>query len=233
MKKQQVLTLVFMVIFLILLLILVVQLYPLIKEVIANVDDESVIVDYIYAHGTSGVPILMGLSALTVIIPIIPGPAVGILTGLCYGVLWGPLIFLVGSAFGHLFIFVSIRQLRGMSTPQIKDSSKYKSFLSKEQLARIKKPEMVVFFCCMIPGLPGGVIPYVFAGSKVSLVKYMAAMLLGSVPFALLYVFLGDRISQGSYTVAIVMAVILVAVILIFLPFRKKIIDKIINETNV
>ena len=231
-KKRQILAFVFMAASVILLLVLVLQLLPLIEEVIADGYNEANIVAYVDAHGASGVPILMGLSALQVIIPFIPGPAVGVLSGLCYGILWGPLIYVAGFALGNLFIFVSVRQLRGMFIPQLNHDHKQRKFLTKEQLARIKRPELVAFFCVLIPGLPNVLLPYIFAASKVSLLKYMLAVIAGLTPSAFLYAFAGNRLSQGSYTAAIVIAAIVVVIILILIPFRKKIMDKILLASD-
>lgn len=230
MKRNQILTLFFIAVSLVLVAVLTVQLFPLIREVVTNADDESNIVSYVDAYGVRGVPILIGLSAIQVIIPVIPAPAVGVLAGLCYGIIWGPLIFLGGCVLGNLFVFVSVRQLGGLITPHIRHKkTKHKKLLSKERLKKIKRPEIVAFFCFLIPGL-SSMLPYLFAGTKISLVKYLLAAFVGNIPSAMFYVFLGDRMSQGNYTTAILVAAVAVVAILALLPFRKKIMNKIMQE---
>jgi len=228
-KKRDAVTIIFVLVFLGILLIKAVQLYPLIMAVITNTGDESNALAFIDTHGANGVPILLSLAVLQVIFPVIPAPAVGILTGLCYGVVWGPLIMLAGCVLGNLFVFISVRQLSGLITPHERPNPKHSGLLSREELDRLRRPEIVALFCFLIPGL-GSMTPYLFARTKISLPKYLLAAAVGNVPFILMYVFLGERVSSGNYTTAIVLAVIVILVILILLPFRKKIMGKILRE---
>ena len=99
-----------------LLLVMIIQLYPLIREVINNVSDESKTVAYVQEYGARGIPVLISLAALQYVVVIIPTPAVGVLVGLCYGGFLGPVILLIGCALGNLFVFISIRQLHGIIT---------------------------------------------------------------------------------------------------------------------
>ena len=226
-KTEKFVSLVFLAAFFCLLLVKAVQLIPLIQEMIASAGDEDRILAYMDTHGASGVPVLLSLSALQAILPVIPAPAVGILTGLCYGVVWGPMIFLAGCLAGNLFIFLSIRQLRGMVTPPVKHKVKHKSLLSIEQLDKIKRPEIVAFFCFLIPGL-GNMTPYLFAQTNIHLGRYLLAALAGNFPFIMMYVFLGYRVSSGNFAAAIVVAVIAAVLVLILFLFRKKILDRLL-----
>ena len=231
MKKQDVLTGIILVVFLCLLLAMVVQSFPLIRDVVTSGEDESGIVAYVNSIGWRGVPALVGLSALQVIIPFIPAPAVGVLTGLSYGVYWGPLIFLSGVALGNVFVMVSVRRLYGLIAPRIKHSAKRKKFLSTEKLAKMERPEIAAFFLVLIPWV-SSLGPYLFAGTKVSLWKYIVAVIAGNIPSTLMYVFLGDRISRGNYTAAIVTGAVAVVVVLFVLVFRKRLMAKIMGDGN-
>ena len=229
MEKHRILKLIFMAVSLALVIVMGVMLYPLVREVITNTSDESNIVDFVEAYGAKGVPILIGLSALQIIVPFIPAPAVGVLTGLCYGIFWGPVIFLAGCVLGNLFVFVLVRQLSGM-LPHFKRRGKHKNkYLSKEKIEKLKHPELLAFVCFVIPG-PSGMIPYLFAETKISLPKYLLAVVAGMLPSSLVYVFLGDKISSGNYTTAIIGAVVVVAAVVVLLVFRKRIMAKIIAE---
>jgi len=231
MKKQNTFTLIVMVIFLCLLIAMIVQLFPLIQDIVEDAHDESNVVAQIASLGWRGVPALIGLSALQVIIPIIPAPAVGVLTGLSYGIYGGPFIFLAGVTLGNLFVVVSIRNLHNIIPFKKKSDTKPHKLLSKEKLDRIKRPEIVAFFLVLLPWV-SSVGPYVFAETKVSLWKYLIAVILGSIPSTIMYVFLGDRISGGNYTTAIIIGVIVVAVLVPVLLFRKKILAKIMDESG-
>jgi uncharacterized membrane protein YdjX (TVP38/TMEM64 family) len=226
-RKQKIFKIIIAALFLLFLIAMIVQLLPLVREVVANARDESSIVAYVDSFGWRGVPALVGLSALQVIIPIIPAPAVGVLAGLSYGIYWGPLIFLGGIAVGNLFVVVSLRLLHSLIiAKKPKKKSKY-----KEQLEKIKRPEIAAFFLTLIPWV-SSTGPYLFAGTKVALSKYIIAVVAGSIPSTVLYVFLGDRISRGNYTTAIIIAAIVVVALVFILVFRKKIIGIIMGESD-
>jgi len=231
MKKRDILSIIFVAVFIGLLIVMVVQLFPLIRDIVESHGDESSIMEYVTSIGWRGVPALIGLSALQVIIPIIPAPAVGVLSGLSYGIYWGPLIFLAGIALGNLFVVVFVRRLHSLIPSKIKRGSKHKKILSKERIEKIKKPEIAAFFFVLLPWV-SSVGPYLFAETKVSLGKYIIAVILGSIPSTIIYVFLGDRIYRGNYTAAIILAAIAVVAVVFILLFRKKIVDKIMDESN-
>ncbi|MCL2827475.1 MAG: VTT domain-containing protein [Oscillospiraceae bacterium] len=232
MKKHNIATVISMAALFCLLIVMVVQLFPLIRDMLTHGEDESSIVAYVNSIGWRGVPALIGLSALQAIIIIIPAPAVGVLTGLSYGIYWGPLIFLSGVALGNLFVVVTVRQLHSLIPPRTKQTVKHNKLLSKERLKKIRRPELVAFFLAMIPWLSSAG-PYLFAETRVSLGKYMIAVVVGNIPSALIYVFLGDRISRGNYMAAIIIAGIVVIAAVFILVFRKKIMEKIMVESDV
>ena len=229
MKKPNTLAIVIEVAFICLLIAMVVQLFPIIEDLFTNHGDETSIADAVKAFGWRGIPALVGLAALQVIIPFIPAAAVGVLAGLSYGVYIGPLTFLGGVVVGNLFVIFSVRQLSGLFKPKVKQGAKHKNLLSKESLERIKKPEILIFFLFLLP-FPSGVVPYLFAQTKISIVRYIAAVIAGSIPASIVYAVLGDHISKGNHTTAIVMAGILIVALLIFLPFKNKLMNKLMSE---
>ena len=224
-----------------LLLVMIIQLYPLIQEVINNVSDESKTVAYVQEYGARGIPILISLAALQYIIVIIPTPAVGVLIGLCYGAFWGPVIFLIGCALGNLFVFISVRQLHGMITPHLshlikhktKKESKQDKLLSIEQLNKLQRPWLIVLFCFLIPGMPTTPITYLFARSKIPVYKFILATVTGSAPVAIVYAVLGNHLSEGNYTNAIIMTCIIIAIITGILIFRKRILNSILHQNQI
>lgn len=214
-------------------IVMIVLMFPLIEDILYHTNDKTSALAYIQQEQARGVSALLSLSALQVIIPFFPGFAIGVLAGLSYGVLWGLLIFLVGCAVGNLFMFVTVRQLRGVIKSRKNNKPKKRKFLTKEQLSRMKHPEFAVCFCFMMPGLPGAsVAPYLFSDTKLTLAKYVLAAVAGTIPVAILYVFLGDHVSKGNYTVAIVLGVIFVIAVIIVLLNRKKLMSMILPPDN-
>jgi len=233
MEKRNILYKVLFVLFILIIIALIVQLIPLLEDVLENRSDESSVAETIDALGWQGPVSLAGMSALQVILPLIPAPAIGILSGLSYGVFWGPVIFLGGIALGNLFVFFTVHRIEGIFSGKVKRKSKpeHGGVLSKENLDKIKRPEIIAFFLFMIPFISGAG-PYLFAETKVKVWKYIIAVLLGSIPTAILYAIIGDGISTGSYTSVIVSASIFVVVVAVVIIFRKKLLKVIMGTAD-
>jgi len=217
-----------MIVFICIFVVMVVQLIPLLIDVIEDRDDESNLAVTVEALGWRGPPALVGLAAMQVIFPLVPAAAIGVLIGLTYGVYWGLLIFLIGIALGNIFVVISIRQIDTFVSRRKKHKSKHHGLLSKENLERIQKPEIVAFLLFLIPFISGAG-PYLFAETKVKLWKYTIAVVAGTIPTAILYVFLGERLSKGSYMTAIITAAIFIIAVVFILIFRKKLLTMIMG----
>jgi len=236
MKEKNIVDIIILILVFFVFVAMIVQLFPLLEDVIEYREDESGIVIVVEALGCRGPLALIGLAALQVVFPIVPAVAIGILTGLTYGVFWGMIIFLGGIAVGNIFVVFAIRKLTvifsGRKKKEQKDDEQERSkLLSKEALEKIQKPELVAFFLFMIPFISGAG-PYLFAGTKVNIWKYTAAVVAGCIPTAILYVFLGERISQGSHLTAIITGAILVIALVFILIFRKKILGMILGRAD-
>ena len=235
MKNRNVFNIILLALLICIMLAMVIQLFPLLEDVLENSHDEASIVTTVDALGWRGPLSLVGLAALQVVFPLVPAAAIGVLTGLTYGVFWGLLIFLGGIALGNLVVVFTMRRVEGILAGsvkhRVKHTAKHSGLLSKETLANIKRPENVAFFLFLIPFISGAG-PYLFAETKVKLWKYIIAAVLGCIPTAVLYVIIGQHISQGSYTTAIIIGGIFVVAVALILIFRKKIVGMILDGAN-
>ncbi len=206
--------------------VMLVDLLPLLKEVITNAKDETSVVEYMSTYGPKGIPILIGLQALQVILAVIPSAAIQILTGLCYGIWWGTLINMIGCALGNTLVFSAMRQLKVIAAPLSEKMSRNKGWSGAEKLIQLKKPEIAATLLFLIPGVPNGIMPYLFAKTKITLPRYLLALVIGSIPSTFLCTLLGDRLSKGNYITAIVLAVIVVLTVGMVALFWKQILKK-------
>jgi len=232
MNKRNVLTIIIAAAVLVLIVIMIIQLFPLIREVFKDSSDESKMVKYIDSYGMKGVPVLIGLQALQVIVAVIPSAAIQVLTGICYGAYWGTLVNVAGSILGNILVFTAMRQLSTLLSPFFKHKNKHKKFLSKERLSKMKRPELIAFFFFLIPGIPNGIVPYVFAETDISLPRYLIAVIGGVVPSTFICTFMGDRVSKGSYTSAIIIFAVILVVFIIVMIFKNKIMKKITDSNT-
>ena len=208
-----------------LIVIIAVQLFPLIKAIAANAGNESYMVEYIDSYGLIGIPILMGLQALQIIVAVIPSVVIQILTGLCYGAFLGTLINLAGCVLGNILVFTARRQLKTVLAPFFKHDKREKDNFITKLLSKVKKPELGAFLFFLIPGVPNGIIPYIFAETGISPGKYLAAVIAGSIPSTFLCTYLGDSVSKGDYAVSLIVLAIVAAAVTLAYYARNKIIS--------
>ena len=229
MKEKKIIKILILLFSLIILLLMIIQLFPLIEEVIStsrNGGDIDSLVDLV---GYRGILALLALSALQVIVPFIPAPVVGILSGLSYGVVFGPIIFLIGISLGNFFVIFLVREFRSIiPSKELKEDCRRMKL--KNQLSSMRRPELMAFLLALIPGL-SGVGPYVFAETKISPFKYVIAVVLGTIPVTFVYVYLGDHLSKGNYIPVIIGGIVIIIVMIILFIYRKKIMEKILNKS--
>lgn len=227
MKKNRFLTVLLAVSMLALGVVMVVDLLPLLRRVAASAGDETAVAQYVSSYGIKGVPILIGLQALQIIVAVIPSAAIQLLTGLCYGAWWGTLINLTGCVLGNIIVFVAVRELHAIVAPVLPQAAKGKSWINTERLMQLRRPEVAAFALFLIPGIPNGILPYLFAKTRISFKDYILSVFAGSVPSTFLCTFMGDRISAGSYTTAAVIGGIAAAIVICVALLHKRILARV------
>lgn len=222
-KRDKIITGILIGAMLFLILWLVVDLLPLVKEIYLDRKDVAKVVPYIEAYGPKGVPIIIGLQMLQVIVVIIPGSAVQLLAGLCYGLVYGSLLCVVGFALGNLVIFLLVRQFRKIFHPALhrqEKNAKHK-LPSIESLNQMAHPEYLAFFLYVIPFMPNGFLPYLFAQTRITPLKYLAATTLASIPSTILCTWMGESLAKGNYVTSLILVGVLALLAVIAFIFKK------------
>ena len=204
--------------------VIVIDLAPLIREVLRDTHDESKVIDYIHSYGIKGIPILLSLQFLMTLIPFLPSAPIQILTGLCYGVWLGSLICVVGIILSNSLLFYFVRQFGGIFSKILRHPENEKHVIKHEKLSvKMKNPNMMVFVLYLIPVIPSAILPIVFSKTKITYPRFLLGMALGSIPVTLLYTWFGERLSKGDYVFAIILACIIVVLLITFFFLKKKI----------
>lgn len=234
-RKEIVLSIILLALFIFLILGLFVDLYPLLKQVINDSGNEGKVVSYLHTYGAKGVLSLVGLQALQAILVVVPSALVEILAGLCYGVWWGSLISLVGYVLGNTLIFLGVRQFKKtfglFFASRLKQSKKKTKFFDFNKIKEMEKPEWLVLVSYAIPGVPNGVLPYMFAQTEITLGNYLVSMTLASLPSTIIWTWLGDSVLKKNYLIMGIIVAGLVLIVSISVIFRSKIQLK-INELS-
>ena len=214
-----------MVLILVAITVMVIDLLPLLKDVVAHITDEQVVTRDIYNYGWKGIFILAMLQAVQVITTVFPAQAVQILAGLTYGLFKGMLISVVGLVIGNALVFILIRRFgkafmmfRFVQNRKPKPKKWDLSFLLESRNAA-----KIAFVLYLIPGLPNGILPYIFAKSKMSLFQFLLIIVLAAVPSILFFSLIGERLSSGHQKTAFIVLGVMLMITVLVIVFRKKI----------
>ncbi|MDV3426247.1 MAG: VTT domain-containing protein [Bacillota bacterium] len=209
-----------LIIFLILFTVLCIDLIPIFQKVMENGQNESVMVSYIESYGVKGIFIIMFLQIFQVFSAVLPAMPVQILAGLCYGIGYGSVISIIGYTLGHLIIFIIARKLGNALMP-LSQTRKF-NFVRKA-----RNPKLLAFLLYVIPGIPNGILPYIFSKSDITPGEFLLSVALASIPGILISTVLGSRLSKGDFLTSLLLLLLCVMIIILVVIFRVKINKKI------
>lgn len=209
-----------LIIFLILFAVLCIDLIPVFKKVMENGQNESVMVNYIESYGVKGIFIIMFLQIFQVFSAVLPAMPVQILAGLCYGIGYGSVISIIGYTLGHMIIFIIARKL-GSALMNLNQTRKF-NFVGKS-----KNPKLLAFLLYVIPGIPNGILPYIFSKSDITPREFLLSVTLASIPGILISTVLGSRLSKGDFLTSVLLLLLCVIIIILVVVFKAKINKKI------
>lgn len=211
-----------------LIIVMFIDLIPVLENISAHIQNEAELTSYIKNYGAKGIPIIIALQALQVITTVFPSAAIQILAGLSYGIFNGMLLCLAGYILGNSLVFVIVREVDKTFFPVLPKFNRIKPKKLKWDFSFLKESKHAAFLAFMlflIPGIPNGILPYLFARTKISLPRYLLSISLAGIPSILLCSFMGERISKGDTRSALLILCFLLLIALIVVIFRKQIIS--------
>ncbi|MGL5540096.1 MAG: TVP38/TMEM64 family protein [Erysipelotrichaceae bacterium] len=171
------------------------------------------IVTYLQSFGWQGAIAVILLQILVVFIAILPSPIIWIPAGIVFGTLFGLIYCTVGMVIGNGLVFWMARKLHiGADTVFAKKAQGF--------LDRVKNPDVALFLIYTFPGVPNGIIPYVYAPTNYSLFRFCFILGLGSIPSILMSTYIGQALITGKYIEALV--VITIVALMLSIVYWKK-----------
>ena len=160
------------------------------------------------------------LTALQVVLAVLPGQIFTLAGGYCFGVLWGTILTMVGTLIGSAIAFLLSRflGLRAVTSFYPEEKLQNLSFLRES-----KKQDLFTLIVFLIPGIPKDMVTYFMGLTQMKLPKFLILSMLGRFP-AILITVLGGAAIQTQNIVLIIVSIALIAILLLigFLFYRKK-----------
>lgn len=187
---------------------------PDIITIVKNEEYEQIEL-YLKSFGAVGVIVAVVIQILQVISVVIPSPLVWVSVGAVYGTFYGLLICAVGMVLGNGLVFFIARKFHLSRSEKGQKSFKF--------LSGIKNEDLMIFLMYIIPGMPNGIVPYICAGTKIPLKKFLTIVGVSCVPSILFSTCIGDMALQGNHEIALVILGLALILTIVLILCRKKI----------
>ena len=185
--------------------------------------DPALVREKIGEHYVLGAIAMVLISAVQVIVALIPGEFVEIAAGYCFGSWMGSLLCLGGIVLGSCITILLVRYFGARFVY---------AFYPKEKIDALpiindpKKRNILTFILFVIPGTPKDLFTYAIGLTNMSIPLYIALTTAARFPSVILSTLSGDAVGTKDYTMAIVFVIVTAAVsgtgLLIYNAILKK-----------
>ncbi len=185
--------------------------------------DPALVREKIGEHYLLGAVAMVLISAVQVIVALIPGEFVEIAAGYCFGSWMGSLLCLAGIVLGSCTTILLVRYF---------GSRFVYAFYPKEKIDALPiindppKRNVLTFILFVIPGTPKDLLTYAIGLSDMSIPLYIALTTAARFPSVILSTLSGDAVGTKDYTMAIVFVIVTAVVsgtgLLIYNAILKK-----------
>lgn len=203
-------------------IILTINLLPLLKTVSDHISDDEALAREIREYGFKGVVIMSGLQVLQIITIVFPSAAIQILAGLSYGIFNGLVICIAGYVVADTLIFILVRRLGATFDFHIA-KPKWRIRLDESILKNADSFGWIAFMMYLIPGIPNGILPYIFARSSIPLPRFLLLNIVALSPSILMCSIVGERIAKGDYITAAAVTIIQILLAVLGYVYRDRI----------
>ncbi|MDF2567394.1 MAG: putative rane protein [Oscillospiraceae bacterium] len=169
---------------------------PIIKQTIRNPDKMIEFKDYINSFGVWGILIVIGTQILQVFFAIIPSEPIELVSGMCYGGIWGFFICFIGVVIGSGLVFSLVKRF---GEPLVNAFYKEKHLKQFKFLQNSDRLEVVTFVLYFIPGLPKDIFTYVAALTPMNFRKFIVISSVARIPSIIVTTIGGQNFMEGHY----------------------------------
>jgi len=189
----------------------------------AKFGDQNLLREWVIEHPVLGAFAMVAVSAVQVIVALMPGELIEIAAGYIFGAWIGSLLCLLGMALGSVAVILLVRRFGRRFVESLYPAEKIDSL---PILRDPKKRNVTVAILFLIPGTPKDLLTYVIGLTKMSIPHYLAITLLCRFPSVIMSTFGGDALGDDRLVRAlwlfIATGIVSAVGYLIYLRIQKK-----------
>ncbi len=224
-KNMKILKLILLILFVILMILLTIILFPLFKN-LGSQEGRIIFKEKINSLGIFGPLALIGLISLQILIAFLPGEPLEILSGICYGTVFGTILVLISVFISSAIIFFSIKKFGKNFIITFFGKEEYEKMINSKLFKDTKKIEILLFILYFIPGTPKDFLTYIGGLIPIKPAVFLLISTFARFPSIITSTFAGANITDGNYAITLLTfgITLLISLIGIFIynKFEKK-----------
>ena len=199
-NSSKVLKIITLIAIILLLVILSIELLPLFKNLITPEGREEI--EYTLEDmGWKGVFALIGLMIAQVLLAILPGEPVELLSGMCYGPVWGTVLVLIGAFLSTVLIFLSVRKFGRNFIYTFANKEKIEKLEKSKWFSNPKKLELIFLVLYLLPGTPKDLLVYIGGLLPVNPIRFVLISTFARLPAIIALTVLGHGLIEYIITI--------------------------------
>lgn len=206
------------------------HLFPVMKN-LSTIEGQVAFKEKVDNLGIMGLLLLFGLQVAQVFLIIVPGEPIEILSGMCYGGLWGTVFIMVSVSIISIAIYFLVRKFGRKFVYDFCDEKKIEKIESSKLFHNPKKIELIMLILFLIPGTPKDLLVYVAGLLPIKPLKFILISTFARFPSVITSTLAGDRLALGDWKMSILLYVgILIFVAIVVFIINKFDKDKVTKE---
>ncbi len=200
---------------------IIIYLFPIMKD-LSTLEGQIAFKEKVENSGVLGMLSLFGLQVAQIFLIIVPGEPIEILSGMCYGSLWGTIFIMVSACIISTTIFLLVRKFGRKFVYDFCDKKKVEKIENSKVFQNPKKIEFIMLILFLIPGTPKDLLVYVAGLLPIKPLKFIIISTFARFPSVITSTLAGEQLAIGDWK----MSIILYVAILILVALAVFIINK-------
>ena len=200
---------------------IILYLFPVMKN-LSTIEGQVAFKEKVNNSGVMGLLLLFGLQVAQTFLIIVPGEPIEILSGMCYGGLWGTVFIMVSSSIISIAIYFLVRKFGRKFVYDFCDKKKVEKIENSKLFQNPKKIELIMLILFLIPGTPKDLLVYVAGLLPIKPLKFILISTFARFPAVITSTLAGEQLAIGDWK----MSIVLYGIILIFVAILVFIINK-------
>lgn len=209
---------------------IIIYLFPIMKD-LSTLEGQIAFKEKVENSGILGMLSLFGLQVAQIFLIIVPGEPIEILSGMCYGSLWGTIFIMVSACIISTTILLLVRRFGRKFVYDFCDKRKVEKIENSIVFQNPKKIEFIMLILFLIPGTPKDLLVYIAGLLPIKPLKFIVISSISRFPSVISSTLAGENLAVGDWKMSIILyAIVFILVAILVFVINKFDKDKTTNE---